>query len=229
MNVRRYVLISLAIVAAMFLVAAWAWPQLPPGGQIPIHWDAAGNPNGYASKAVALLLVPLLSLGLTALFAVIPRIEPRRSNLSRSSRAYGVTWLAIIALMLFIQIVTTLVVLGYDLSIRSLALGGTGVLFIVMGNYLGKVRSNFMFGIRTPWTLTSELSWNRTHRLGGRLFVILGSAVVVATLLGQQGLEVAVLIIGLIVVIATLFIYSYRVWRDDPDRRPIGGETDQSA
>ena len=229
MNVRRYVLISLAMVAAMFLVAAWAWPQLPPGGQIPIHWDAAGNPNGYASKAVGLLLVPLLSLGLTALFAVIPRIEPRRSNLSRSSRAYGVTWLAIIALMLFIQIVTTLVVLGYDLSIRSLALGGTGVLFIVMGNYLGKVRSNFMFGIRTPWTLTSELSWNRTHRLGGRLFVILGSAVVVATLLGQQGLEVAVLIIGLIVVIATLFIYSYRVWRDDPDRRPIGGETDQSA
>ncbi len=229
MNVRRYVLISLGMVAAMFLVAAWAWPQLPPGAQIPIHWDAAGNPNGYASKEVGLLLVPLLSLGLVGLFAMIPRIEPRRSNLSRSSRAYGVTWLAVIALMLFIQIVTTLVVLGYDLSIRSLALGGTGVLFIVMGNYLGKVRSNFMFGIRTPWTLTSELSWNRTHRLGGKLFVILGSAVVVATLLGQQGLEVAVLIIGLIVVIATLFIYSYRVWRDDPDRRDVGGETDQSA
>ena len=229
MNVRRYVLISLGLVAAMFLVAVWAWPQLPPGAQIPIHWDAAGNPNGYASKEFGLLFVPLLSLGLTALFALIPRIEPRRSNLSRSSRAYGVTWLSVIVLMLFIQIVTTLVVLGYNLSVTSLVIGGVGVMFVVMGNYLGKVRSNFMFGIRTPWTLTSERSWNRTHRLGGRLFVLFGAALVVAALLGQPGVEVAVLIGGLILVIPIVFIYSYRVWRDDPDRRAVGGESDHSA
>ena len=78
---------------------------------------------------------------------------------------------------------------------------------MIIGNYLGKVRSNFFFGIRTPWTLSSERSWNRTHRLGGRLFFGLGLVAVVTPIFPWAG--VVALAVGVPVAIVFLVIYSY--------------------
>ena len=85
--------------------------------------------------------------------------------------------------MAAIQLVAVAAALGSDIDMSLVALVGTGVVFVVIGNYLPKVRPNYMMGIRTPWTLTSDLSWDRTHRLGGRLFVLEG---IVFILLGLR-------------------------------------------
>jgi len=91
---------------------------------------------------------------------------------------------------------------------------------VVIGNVLGKVRSNFMFGIRTPWTLTSYRSWNRTHRLGGRLMVALGLVVIGATALGLRGEPLfAIVGGGGGTLVVGVVVYSYLAWRADPDRR----------
>ncbi|HVA87695.1 MAG TPA: SdpI family protein [Candidatus Saccharimonadales bacterium] len=222
MNVRRYVLISLGLVAGMLLVSAWAWPQLPPGAQIPIHWNINGRANGFAPRELGLFFVPLLALVLTGLFAIVPRVEPRRANLMRSSRAYGAVWIGVLCVMFVLHVVTTLIVLGHPLAISTWVHVALGLLFMVIGNYLGKVRSNFMFGIRTPWTLSSDLSWNRTHRLGGRLFVVFGFAMVVVGLIGEPRLATSILIGGLIAIAVVLTVYSYLVWRADPDRGTFG-------
>jgi uncharacterized membrane protein len=92
-----------------------------------------------------------------------------------------------------------------------------------MGNVLTTVRSNYMFGVRTPWTLSSELSWDKTHRLVGRLFVVAGIGVFAASLLGQLLLVFWLLMGSVVVVLVVGFAYSYLVWRDDPDRRPTSG------
>jgi uncharacterized membrane protein len=96
------------------------------------------------------------------------------------------------------------------------------VLFIVIGNYLGKVRSNTMFGIRTPWTLASELSWNRTHRVFGRVWVAAGVLALVAVAIAPKAYWLAMLILvgGTAGSSLWAFAYSQRVWAADPQRKP---------
>jgi uncharacterized membrane protein len=112
---------------------------------------------------------------------------------------------------------------GEPVDVVGLVGMGIGLLFVVAGNYLGKTRSTFLFGIRTPWTLTSELSWSRTNRLGGRLMVILGLATILATVVGLRGAALFALIVaGSIGLGLATLAYSYVVWRDDAGRRSFG-------
>ncbi|MFH1571194.1 MAG: SdpI family protein [Gemmatimonadota bacterium] len=221
----RGLLLSLVVLGYMLALSAWAWLQIPAGEAVPVHFDAAMRPDRWGSKTSGLLGLPITCLVVAALFALYPRFEPRRANLERSSRAYLWVWGASLALLAAVHTaaVRTSVGSGADGAlIVSLALG---LVFIVMGNFLGKIRSNFGFGIRTPWTLTSERAWSHTHRLGGRLFMALGAAVVVAALAAtgsQMGLVVKGMVAGLLAVTAVLIVYSYTVWRGDPDRRPQG-------
>ena len=96
---------------------------------------------------------------------------------------------------------------------------------MIIGNVLGKVRSNFVFGVRTPWTLSSDLAWNKTHRLVGRLFVLLGLAMIVVGLVGGTTAFFVLLLGGIGVVLFVAFAYSYRVWKSDPDRLTVGERT----
>ncbi len=221
MNRRPMILFSAAVVAAMTLLSAWAWTQLPAGAQVPIHWGIDGQVDGYASKEVGLSLLPVTTIAIAALLAVIPRFEPRRANLERSGKAYGAIWITVVTLLGGIHVLTVAAALGADLEISRLVLIGTGLLFVVIGNYLPKVRPNYLMGIRTPWTLASDLSWTRTHRLGGRLFVIEGLVLAVLGLLDVGPELLAVTIIGAIVVLLVIVsAYSYQVWKVDPEKRP---------
>ena len=221
MDRRRLVAFSAIVIGAMVIVSAWAWLQLPADAEVPIHWGPTGEPDGWAGKTVGLFLLPLVTVGITALFWVIPVVEPRRANIEKSGKAYAAIWVAIIGLMGAIQVVVVAAALGSDLDMSLIVLVGTGTVFIVIGNYLPKVRPNYMVGIRTPWTLTSDLSWDRTHRLGGRLFVLEGFVFIVLGLVRPPAQAfVVVLIGGIVVMLVFCFAYSYRVWKADPQRRP---------
>jgi uncharacterized membrane protein len=222
MNLRPFVLAAALAVLVMVGLSAWAWGQVPADGQIPIHWNLAGEVDGYAPKAFGLLFMPGLSIGLAALLAILPRFEPRAANLARSGRAYVWVGTGIVWVLVLVHLAVVLAAVGRPLEIGLVVALGIGVLFVVLGNVLGKVRSNFIFGVRTPWTLASDRSWNRTHRLVGRLFVVLGLAVLATGLLGGAVPEFGVLMGGLVAVLVVAVVYSYRVWRDDPDKQPIG-------
>lgn len=213
-------LISGALIGYMLAIGLWAYLQIPAGTRIATHFDAQGRPNGYGGNWT-LFLVPLIAIGIGALLAVIPSIEPRRANLAGSARAYSVVWIGIMAVNAFVQ--TLLVLYALHISwIRPSLIGVVvGLLFAVIGNYLGKVRSNFFFGIRTPWTLSSDLSWNKTHRLGGRVFIGLGLLLALASLLANTYLIVAaaaVIVLGIV----WLTVYSYLVWKGDPNKVSVG-------
>jgi uncharacterized membrane protein len=206
MNIRPMLIFSAIVVGLMLALSAWAWTQLPADASIPIHWGIDGQANGFAPKPIGLLL--------------IPRVEPRRANLERSGTAYRATWVGVVTLMGVIHAATIAAALGATFDIARLVLVSVGALFIVIGNYLPKVQSNYLVGIRTPWTLTSDLSWRRTHRLGGRLFVIEGAALALLGLIGASPEWLVVAIIGgVAVLLVVLFAYSYRIWKLDPARR----------
>ena len=221
MNRRPMIIYSGVVVGAMTLLSVWAWTQLPADAQVPIHWGIDGRVDGYAPKDVGLFLLPLVTAGVAALLAVIPRFEPRRANLERSGKAYGAIWIAVVTLLGAIHVLAIAVALGAELEVSRLILIGAGLLFVVIGNYLPTVRPNYLVGIRTPWTLASDLSWVRTHRVGGRLFVVEGLVLIVLGLAGAGAEVLAVAIIGAVVVeLVVVFVYSYRVWKVDPEKRP---------
>ena len=222
MNRRNLTIVSAIVVGAMVVLGAWAWIGLPADAQVPIHWGADGQPNGYAPKTIGLFLVPLITVGVAAVFWVIPAVEPRRANFEKSGKAYGAIWIGAVCLMAVIQVLVVAVALGVELDMTLVVLVGVGALFIVIGNYLPKVRSNYLVGIRTPWTLTSDLSWDRTHRVGGRLFVIEGIVFILLGLLRPGATALLVTLIGgIVLMLVFVFAYSYRVWKSDPAKRPV--------
>jgi len=222
MKVSTIVVIGGGIVIAMLALSAWAWPQIPDGAQVPIHWGPSGEIDGYAAKWVGLLAMPALTVGLVALLALIPRIEPRRDHLRRSWTAYLATCVAVLVFTGIIHGVVVLAALGNDVDITAIVLIALGAMFIVIGNFLGKTRSNWFFGIRTPWTLSSELSWARTHRAGGWLFIGEGALVLLTTVVLGPEVAMWVMLASLLPGTAALFAYSYLVWRDDPARGATG-------
>ena len=222
MNRRGPSIFSAIVVGAMLLLSAWAWIQLPADAQVPIHWGPDGQVDGYAGKTVGLFLLPLVTSGVAALFWVLPVIEPRRANFEKSGKAYAAIWIGVMLMLAAIDVVAVAAAMGVELDVTLLVLVATGALLIVIGNYLPKVRSNYLMGIRTPWTLTSDLSWTRTHRVGGRLFVVEGLVFIVLGFL-QPASEVlfVVLIGGIVVMLMFVFAYSYRVWKTDPAKRQV--------
>ena len=202
-------------------ISAWAWGQIPDSAQLPIHWGLDGTPDGFAPKGVALAGLPLLILGIGLLLAFVPRVDPRAENLARSATAYRAVAFAAIAFLVGIHGVTVAAALGMTVNMPVAVGLGIGMLFVVIGNYLGKTRSSWTFGIRTPWTLSSEQSWDRTHRLGGYLFMGLGALIIGASALAPE-LSMWAMLAGTGVVAVVLVVYSYMVWRDDRDRTASG-------
>lgn len=222
MKLRPLVIVGSAAVIGMLILSAWAWPQIPDDAQVPIHWGIDGTPDGYGPKWLGLLGIPILTALVVALLLVIPRFEPRRTNLERSATAYVAVGIAITLFVTALHVAAVLAALGEDVNLGMVASIGIGLAFVVMGNYLGKTRSNWFFGIRTPWTLSSDLSWTRTHRLGGIAFMAVGLLVIVTALVAGPSVAIWVLLGGMAASIVGLLPYSYLVWRSDPDRQSVG-------
>ena len=223
MSIRLPLIVSLLLVAAMAVLSAWAWNAIPPTAQIPIHWGMNGEANGFAGRDRALTMGPLVVLGLALVFAVIPRIEPRRFNLASSAKFYRAAWIGTLCLLAVIHTAVVLNALHIGASAREFVMPGVAILFILIGNYMGKTRSNFFAGIRTPWTLSSDYSWEKTHRLTGRLFMLAGTATLVAFFVLNAKLAAEIMVAGVLASALAGIIASYVYWRRDPSRHSSDG------
>ena len=223
MKLARFFRMAAILLALELVVSAWGLAQVGWAATVPVHWGPDGSPNGYGPAWLGFLLVPAITVGLAVLFAAIPAIEPRRDNLQRSANAYRTVAVAVTLLMFGVHVVVVLAGTEGDAPVALVVGGGVGLLFAAIGNVMTTVRSNYMFGVRTPWTLSSDLSWDKTHRLVGRLFVIAGIGTAAASLFGLLQVVIWLLIGSVTVVLVVAFVYSYVVWRDDPNHRPTSG------
>jgi uncharacterized membrane protein len=218
MSIRTPLLVSCLLIALMAAAGYWAWMQIPPHTEIAVHWGINGGPNGFANKTRALFLLPIMAVLLTAVLAVAPSIEPRRANLIASKKLYRAGWLGGLLVMVVAQAAIIMTALHRPFDVRSTVVAATSLLFIFAGNYLGKTRANFFAGIRTPWTLSSDYSWEKTHRLGGRLFVATGVATLLV--LAADGtmpalfVQLGALAASLVATVAMSYVY----WKRDPNK-----------
>ncbi len=200
-------LINLVILIIPFILIAIFWNQLPE--KIPMHWDFSGNVDSYYNKELGILIIPLFNILMYVLFLALPRIDPRGKNYKLFGKTYKILRYSLNAFMFLIFVLIMLFSLGYDLNIGSIVIYSTIILFLVFGNFLGKIKSNYFVGIRTPWTLENPEVWAATHRLGGKIWVWASLIMlIVAFFLNMQILTIVYFIyIGIIVIIPTAYSY----------------------
>lgn len=179
MKVRGLLLTNLLLAAAMAGFGAWVAARVAPGTELAVHWNAAGEADGFQPALPALLWPAGLSLLVGLLMAAIPRLEPLQDRLDASAPVLRATWIGMMGLMIYVQVMIAAPVLGWRVG-PDLLLAGVGLLLVMVGNALPKSRPGFFVGIRTPWTLTDTDNWIATHRLGGKLMMAAGAAMVVA-------------------------------------------------
>lgn len=198
------------LVASGLIVGSW----LPADVQLPIHWGIGGEPDGFAGKWTALLLPALITAGVSILFWFLPSLEPRREGLARSQGLYLWGWAAVLLLGGAMEVAVVSVALGWGIPVNHLIVGILGLVLVMIGNQLGKSRSMYMIGLRTPWTLASEEVWIRTHRLAGKLMVLAGAAMVAAALLPlPSGLLATVAAAAIALAAGVPILYSFLLWR----------------
>ncbi|MFP9192871.1 SdpI family protein [Natronosalvus vescus] len=208
MNTRHRFALAGSFVVFSAMVSVIAAPELP--DQVVSNWNAAGEPSGTMSKSLALGLMPSLTAGLLGLFAVIPRIDPLRANIAEFRTYYD--WFVVVFASYMFLIHTGIIAfnLGYEFDFVYLILLGAAGLFYYCGVVLTHANRNWFVGIRTPWTLSDEVVWDRTHALGGKLFKLTAILTVVGLLFGEYALYfffVPVVVTAIITVVYSYYLY----------------------
>lgn len=207
MRFGRINVVSFCLIVLVFGVAVAFYGRLP--DPVPIHWHG-GEADSWMSKPWGVFIVPLVTAGVFALMAATPHISPARFHIDRFRDAYGFIQLTFIGVLSLVALLTLLAAGGVALGLDRIIHTAVGLLLIVLGNFMSKFTRNFFIGIRTPWTLASEEVWFRTHRLGGRLFVVAGLILVLTGLLGGGGVPVFV---AAGIAAGIPYVYSYIVYR----------------
>ena len=200
--------------AAATLFAVLSWPRLPE--RVASHWDIDGAVNGTMPRFWLVLMMPILAVALAGILTIAPKVDPKRRNFPLHAGAY---WVVANAVLLFLALVHVLVIgynLGWPIQLQVVMMPGLGLLFIVIGNVLTRVRPNWIFGIRTPWTLSSEVSWRETHRIGGYGFVGVGVAVLITSIVAPTT-AIYVMLIGMSIATLLAVVWSYVAWKRDPN------------
>jgi len=215
--IRTGLIWSVLILVVMFGASAYAWMALPGDVQVPVHWNAAGEVDRYGGKFEALLMMPLVAIGLVALMAFIPKIDPRKLNLEKSRLAYLAGWLGTLIVLSGAHLMTVYTALGGDAPVANFIFVLVGILFAVLGNYIAKTRSNWFVGLRTPWTLSSEHAWTIGNRYLGRGMLITGILMVFAALISNMMVAIILSTVGVLGSAIVATIVSYYAWKNDPE------------
>jgi len=214
MKTRGMILFSGAVVLLLAAASSYVATRLPIDAQVPIHWNAAGQIDGYADKWTALFIAPLMALVTSLIFTAVSVAEPQQDNLAKSRALVTIAWFGMLGTAAVIEFAQVSTLFGWPVPVARLVVGGIGLFFILLGNQLSKSRQMYMVGIRTPWTLADPDIWIATHRLGGKLMMVAGLAWLVAAACGWVGPAslpplVAVMVTAGLVPVA----YSYLLWR----------------
>jgi len=204
--------IMLIILIVVCAVAVYAYVKLPADDQYPVHWSFSGQPDRYGSKVEAVSMGPVVSVLIYVLAVVLPGIDPKRRNYERFKNEYILLMQVIMGFLAAVYIISIMAAFGRQVNITLWVNAMLGVLFMVLGNYMSRIKQSWFVGIKTPWTLSSEKVWDKTHRFGGRMFVILGLIFVINAFVGFIT-NVAVFLMLLFGLALSPIVYSYILYR----------------
>ena len=198
------------LVAGSFILSAFLYNKLP--DQMPMHWNLAGEVDRYGSKFEGAFLMPFLNAVILLMLIWLPVIDPKRSSYERFEGFYRLFQWIMVGFFTIMHVLILAWSLGYQINIGLYVKLAVGLLFMILGNYLGKVGPNWFVGIRTPWTLENPEVWTKTHRLAAPLFFVAG--IVIAAMAFVDGpLSFWIILISTFIAAFVPIIYSYFIFR----------------
>jgi uncharacterized membrane protein len=217
MSIRRPLLFSLGVIAVMLAISAWGWFWTAPDAHIPVHWGTF-RPNRTAPKEFGLAIMPVTAALLTLLFAFLPVLEPRRTNLEASRKLYFAGWYGSLVLLLLVHALIVLTAIGVFVNVPQVVIGAVAILLLMLGNFLGKSRSTFFVGLRLPWTLSSELAWSKSNRMAGLGFIATGILTLATLVWLNTKIATLVMMAGLLLSAVVASVASYFYWKHDDNK-----------
>jgi uncharacterized membrane protein len=201
--------IKLWLVGVMLLTGRVLYDQLPE--PTPRHRNIEGQVDGYWTRMGVVLGIPLIVLAMIVLFRFLPKLDPKKANYPKFAHTREVIQFSIIGFMVYAHVVSLLISIHPEYNINSFMLSGIGILFMVMGNYMGKIKHNFFVGVKTPRTIANETVRNKTHRLSWRLRVIAGIIFILQSIVQTYITEIFIITIAITVIVP--MVYSYIVFK----------------
>ena len=206
--------IIVILILILFGIGIYLYPQLPE--RMASHWNVTGEVDGYMSKFWGVFLLPIMSFGIFCLFLILPKIDPLKKNFVGFKKYYNAFMVFIIAFLFFIYALTIVWNMGIVFNMTQFVIPVVGIMFFYIGTILEHMKRNWFIGIRTPWTLSSDVVWDKTHKLGGKLFKIAG-IIVFGSMFFPQYLLWFVLVPTILMVLI-LFVYSYLEFQKEKTR-----------
>jgi uncharacterized membrane protein len=205
MIIRKSEIAIIGIILLSFVIGICFYPQMPE--KMATHWNAKGEVDGYMSKFWGLFMMPLILTGVGLLFFAVPRIDPLKANIEKFRKYYDGFIILFSIFLLSGDLQMILWNLGVEISPNVMLPIGLGLLFFYVGILCEHSKRNWFIGIRTPWTLSSDKVWDKTNKVGGKLFKIAGVIIFVGVLF--QKYAIFFIIIPVLVVAVYTIVYSY--------------------
>jgi len=215
MKTKTSFIMILFLILLSFLVGAYFYPQLPE--QMVTHWGSGGEPNGYMSKFWGVFFLPVILLGMSLLFLYLPKIDPLKKDFVGFKKYYNAFIVITIAFLFYVYLLSIVWNLNFVFNMTQFVIPAVGALFFYLGTVLGHVQRNWFIGIRTPWTLSSDSVWDKTHKLGSKLFKIAGLLIVVGIFFEKY--LIWFILVPTILITLILFVYSYLVYREEKNNK----------
>lgn len=202
----------LLLILAMFVVSIVVYADLP--NKIPMHWNLKGEVDNYANRFWGAFMMPIINIGVLLLMLYTPVIDPSKENYASFKSSYRIIRSGLIIFFAVLHFIILAYSLGYELDIAKIVVLIVGVLFLILGNYMPRVRHNYFLGIKTPWSLANEKVWRKTQRFGGKLFLLSGIILMISLFFTEQTRFIILLICALGSTILST-IYSYIIYRKE--------------
>jgi len=203
-------ILPIAIIFLMFAIGFFASPFVHTGlqGQMVSHWASNGMADGWVDKSVGLYLVPCLAAFFYVIFLVIPKIEEHKKNVEHFADQFWGFKVIFVFMMAAIYIATLAPGLGLwgNFDPLYIIVPAIALLFFYVGHMLSFTRKNYVVGVYSPWSPEDERVWEKTNKLGSKLFWV-GGALALVSLVAP--IDVRVWIVLLPVIFATLCVYFY--------------------
>jgi len=203
MKLRMGELIALLLVVSAFALTTYFYPLMP--DQMESHWNMYGQADGYMPKFWGLFLMPLIAVGLFALFEILPRIDPLRANVLKFRNYFDGFVILVLAFLIYLHALVIAWNLGLMFNFILRLVPAFAALFFYIGILLNHSKRNWFIGIRTPWAMSSDDNWNKTHKRGAKLF----KACAIVTLAGIVLPDYAFVLLLAPVIASCVYLYAY--------------------
>jgi len=206
---RKLILLSFLVVLLSLAISIYLYPSMP--DKIISHWNAQGEVNGYMPKFIGLFLLPIISILLLLLFLALPYLDPLKKNILKFRAYYDGFILIFVLFFFYIYLLTILATLGFKFNMNPMIIPALAILFFYLGILVENTKRNWFIGIRTPWTLSSDKIWDKTHKFGGKLFKI--GALVSLIGIFFKDLGFLFVLVPIFLISIYLIVYSYLEFR----------------